>query len=191
MELFQDYKPKANSYMQPRKQFTPLVLIYTEGKDDALLIKHIQNVYGKTFRVRMGNGSTPELILQSCLREDGAFDKRYCVLDGDTITDLNAFQELVKLEQEKVKSKYKLIVIINNPCIEAVNLALLFHDDTGFTKPNCGELKKRLKSQLQNLDREDYYTQHLTKAKLKQNAKLLKDQDFGIILELLMKTGET
>jgi hypothetical protein len=171
--------------MPNRQQFSPLILIYTEGKDDALLIKHIQKLYGKNHKIRQGNDSTPEIILRSCVKELGAFDKRYCVLDGDTIQDIAKFQELINQYQSKLD--YELIVVITYPCIEAVNLALLFEDDTGFDKANCGELKKRLKLQMEGKDREDYYIQNLTKAKIKQNHKLLKDQDFGVILDLMVK----
>jgi hypothetical protein len=175
--------------MPNRQQFSPLILIYTEGKDDALLIKHIQKLYGKNHKIRQGNGSTPEIILRSCVKELGAFDKRYCVLDGDTIQDIAKFQELINQYQSKLD--YELIVVITYPCIEAVNLALLFEDDTGFDKANCGELKKRLKLQMEGKDREDYYIQNLTKTTIKQNHKLLKDKDFGVILDLMMKAGET
>lgn len=168
-----------------RKVFTPLILIFTEGKYDKLLIQQLQRVYGTHFSIRQGNGSSPELILRDCLKETGSFDIRYCVLDGDVIPDLNKFKALVKEKNESLD--YELIAIITCPCMEAIDLALLFGDPSGFEKKRCGELKKLVKEKMGNIDREDYYEQHLSKSIVNKNYYLFENQEFKNIIDLFRK----
>lgn len=171
--------------MNKRKLYSPLILIYTEGKDDAQLIKQFQKIYRTNFRIRQGNGSTPEIVLNDCIKEAGDFDTRYCIVDGDKINNRAEFGKLVQEKQQTCK--YKLVVVVSRPCIESVNFALLFGDRSGFNKANCGALKTKLKLMLGKLSREDYYESHLTKKLISQNTSLLKDQDFKILIELFVK----
>lgn len=165
-----------------RKVFTPLILIFTEGKYDKLLIQQLQRVYGTHFSMRQGNGSSPELILRDCLKENGSFDIRYCVLDGDIIADLEKFKASVKIENEKLA--YELVTVITCPCMEAVDMALLFGDISGFSKKKCGALKKQVAEKMGNLDRESYYEQYLTKSLINENYYLFENQEFKIIIDL-------
>lgn len=128
--------------------YTPTVLIFTEGKHDCQLIKNIQRIYNTKFIIRQGNGSTPKIILQDCLKENGSFDIRYCVLDGDTIVNKVTFDKMVKTAKTMTKGEFELITVITNPCIEAVNLALFDNDISGFQKANCGVLKEKFKTLL-------------------------------------------
>jgi hypothetical protein len=170
--------------MQVRNQYEPTVLIYSEGKMDNKLIKHLKRVYSVNFINRQGNGGNPKLILRDCIKEIGDFDIKYCILDGDTITDTNEFNS--ELFTHRSKIKYKLEVIINQPCIEAVNLALLFSDTSGFQKRKCGELKKILKTKILPMDIDEYYEKYLTKKLIKQNYNLLDGKNFQKILDLFI-----
>jgi hypothetical protein len=171
--------------MTQREEYKPLILIYTEGKSDCLLIKRLQKIYNKNFRIRQGNGSTPEIILNQCLEETGSFDIRFCVLDGDKIFDKILFQGLVNSKKESLS--YELMVVVNQPCIEAVNLALLFGDDSGFNKSNCGVLKSKLKEKITGLPLVDFYDEKITKKLVEENLKLFEGRDFKLIIDLFLE----
>ncbi len=175
-------EPSHEYRIEHRVEFKPRILIFTEGKCESVLLKTIQRVYQTSFSIRQGNGSTPEVILNNCLSEDGDFDVRYCVLDGDKIARREDFDKIVN--EKKKGLNHELILVINEPCIEAINLALFFGDTSGFERKNCGRLKEKFKKLLNNTPLEDFYDEKLSKKLINSNKHLFANTEFKILLEL-------
>ena len=68
------------------------VLIYTEGPDDEIFVKHLRGLYAVdkdlVVTVRTGRGGSADCIVNNASRVLGCFDKRVVVFDNDGISSL-------------------------------------------------------------------------------------------------------
>jgi hypothetical protein len=94
-----------------RKEYEPRIMFYTEGQSEAYLLKKIKRLTDSKYTVRSGKGGDPESILSECIKQDGDFDVRYLIVDGDKIKNKKEFLKLIENTKLKNKDKFCLEVV--------------------------------------------------------------------------------
>ena len=115
------------------------VLIYAEGLDDEIFLKHLRGLYARdkstAITIRRCTGGSADRIVKKSLKVSGDFNRRIVVLDNDKFLD--------EMERgRKVARKKGIILIENTPCLEAVFLSIL-NDGEGLSGRNSAWCKKK------------------------------------------------
>jgi len=113
---------RTNPFKKKRRQANKTILIFGEGLDEKIFIKHLKGSYShnKNISIKIwgGKGGGPEDIVLDAYRTLGAFDKRVVILDNE--------KSMPEMTKARIKAKQLGIDIIENtPCLESLFLKIL------------------------------------------------------------------
>ena len=124
---------RSNPFKKKRRTAKSTLLIYGEGMSEEIFLKYLRELYshdsGIAVTVRKGKGGNAKEIVISAMKIPGNFDKRIVVLDND-----KSEQEIKNAEQEAIK--YKIELLKNTPCLEAMLLSILKGGKSFANKPS-------------------------------------------------------
>lgn len=113
---------RTNPYKKKRRSANQTLLMYGEGLGEEVFLRYLRSIYardsGVAVLIRNGKGGDAVNIIINASNTPGGFDKRIVVLDNDK-DDV----EMRRARQEAVGRGIELIE--NNPCLEALLLAIL------------------------------------------------------------------
>ncbi|MCD4694225.1 hypothetical protein K8R62_02600, partial [bacterium] len=135
---------RTNPYKIKRRHANKTLLIFGEGMNEQMFLKHLKKLYccdtNVAITVKKGRGGNSANIVIDASRVPGGFDRRVVVLDNDK----------PKGEIEKARSiaKSKGIELIENtPCLEHLLLSIL---DSSKASDNSSKCKKIFESEYIN-----------------------------------------
>lgn len=119
---------RTNPYKKKKRHANKTLLIFGEGFDEEMFLKHLRNLYSYknnvAITIKKGKGGDAQSIIIDADKEQGAFDRRIVVLDND-----KSKTEMVKARQEAKKRNIELIE--NTPCLESLLLTILNYKPNG------------------------------------------------------------
>ena len=131
---------RTNPYKRKRRQASKTLLVFGEGFNEGVFIKHLKTLYSYgsnvAITVKNGKGGDAQNIVIDADKIIGAYDRRIVVLDND-----KAKNEMIKARKEAKSRNIELIEI--TPCLE--NLLLLILD-----KKSNGRNSKWCKSEFES-----------------------------------------
>lgn len=132
---------RTNPFKKKKRQVNEMFLVFGEGSDDEIFLKHLKNLYhtrssGIGIKICKGKGGTADGVVIDADKVQGAFKKRIVVLDND-----KSEKEMTKARQEAKNKNIELIE--NTPCLEYLFLLILDKKPNGKNSDWC---KKKFES---------------------------------------------
>ena len=133
---------RTNPFKKKRRAASRTLLMYSEGLEDEIFLKHIRALYsrdsGVGVKIRNGKGGHPADVIINAANEPGDYDRRIVILDNDFP---EADMRLARQEAEK----RNIMLLENTPCLEAVLLAIL-NDGKSYADKQSPWCKKEFES---------------------------------------------
>jgi hypothetical protein len=138
MVLFQKYKIKnmsrTNPFKKKKRQASRTLLVFGEGYDEEMFLKHLRGVYSYksnvAISVKKGKGGDAKNIVMDADKIPGAFDRKVVVLDND-----KPKSEMIRARLEAKKRNIELIE--NTPCLEYLLISILSKKPNGKSSTEC------------------------------------------------------
>jgi hypothetical protein len=112
--------------------------MYGEGLCEEIFLKHLKGIYyrsrGVAIKIEGGRGGSAPDIVTDAVKMLGSFDRKVVILDNDKLVKEMA-------AARAMATSYGIILIENNPCLEATLLAVLMGDK--FPKGKASEWYKK------------------------------------------------
>jgi len=113
---------RTNPLKKKRRAASRTLLMYGEGLEDEIFLKHVRALYsrdsGVGVTIRNGKGGNPADIVINAANQPGEFSQRIVMLDND------ASEADMNLARQEAK-KRNITLLENTPCLEAILLAIL------------------------------------------------------------------
>lgn len=136
---------RTNPYKKKRRQASKTLLVFGEGFNEGIFIKHLRSLYSHgsnvAITVKNGKGGDAQNIVIDADKIMGAYNRRIVVLDND-----KSKNEMIKARKEAKSRNIELIEI--TPCLESLLLLIL-------DKKLGGINSKRIKDEFES----EYITQ--------------------------------
>ena len=125
---------RTNPYKRKRRQANKTLLIFGEGMNEQIFLKHLKKLYccntNVAITIRKGKGGNSSNIVIDASRVPGEFNRRVVVLDND--------KPKGEIEQARNIAKNKDIELIENtPCLEYLLLSILDSSKISDSSPEC------------------------------------------------------
>ena len=126
------------------------LLAVGEGPDDSAFLKYLKSLYckdneGVALTVRRAKGGSPHSIIDTAIKEIGAYNKRIALLDNDVEITSDDLREA---------NKHEIVLVISKPVLEGM-LLRIHGKNPPSTNHKC---KKELKNLFPNGDFTDVPT---------------------------------
>ena len=127
---------RTNPYKKKLRAASRTLLMYSEGLEDEVFLKHVKGLYprnsGVSIKIRNGKGGDPWSIVVNASNEPGDFNRRVVIVDNDS-----SKESMDPAKQEAQNRNIELFV--NTPCLEAVLLSILNNGKSYSDKksPDC------------------------------------------------------
>ncbi len=113
---------RTNPYKRKQRQANRTLLIFGEGMNEEMFLKHLHKLYcldtNVAVRIKKGKGGDPVSIVLDADRVPGRFDRRIVLLDNDKAKS--------KIERARKTARDRGIELIENtPCLEYLFLSIL------------------------------------------------------------------
>jgi hypothetical protein len=118
------------------------LLLFGEGKADAIFLRHVASVFipekGPTYRVGHGQGGSPEDVIERMVKTElfrAAYDRSLVLLDSDrSVTPAGM----------KLLEKHKITLIMSEPCcLEGMLLTILDNPPSSRERGMAKSIKSR------------------------------------------------
>lgn len=133
---------RSNPFKQKRRSAHRTLLVFGEGLCEEVFLKHLKKLYSYNSNVavtvRRGKGGTPADVVIDSDKIPGDYETRVVVVDNDKS------QKEMELARKEAKSR-KIILIENDPCIEALLLSIL-ENGKDFSNKTSDWCKKEFES---------------------------------------------
>ncbi|MCK5416036.1 RloB domain-containing protein [Candidatus Parcubacteria bacterium] len=128
---------RTNPYKRKRRQANKTLLIFGEGMNEQMFLKHLKKLYccdtNVAITVRKGRGGNSANIVIDASRVLGEFDRRVVVLDND--------KPKGEIEEaRKIAGSKKIELIENTPCLEHLLLSILGSSKISNDSPECKKM---------------------------------------------------
>jgi hypothetical protein len=128
---------RTNPYKRKRRQANKTLLIFGEGMNEEVFLKHLRKLYccdtNVAITVKKGRGGNSANIVIDASKVPGGFDRRVVVLDND--------KPKGEIEQARDIAINKGIELIKNtPCLEHLLLSILDSSKTSNTSAECKKI---------------------------------------------------
>lgn len=121
---------RTNPYKKKRRASKKTILMFGEGFNDGIFLKHLRGIYsrnsGVQIKIQNGKGGTAYEVVSDACKALGAFDKRAVVVDCD-----KGEEEMQRARQ--VAAKKQVVLLENTPCLEFTLLLILESPPRGKT----------------------------------------------------------
>ncbi len=132
-----------SSRARQRRTVRPTALIFCEGAEDLIFVRHIKKLYASqsasrtNFTVTKGNGGAQDKLVNEALKVPGDFSRRLLKMDRDRPED-----ERLKAEQKAARGN--ILIAWSLPCLEAMLLAIL--DSQNYSRYLSKTCKRKFES---------------------------------------------
>lgn len=113
---------QQNMFHKKRKRvLKKTFLIYCEGLEEEIFVKHLKTLFTSAkanIKIQKGKGGSADQIVDQTTKVLGSFNLRVVILDND-----RAEKEIKKAKH--LAKKNGILLIINDPCLEATLLTIL------------------------------------------------------------------
>ena len=125
---------RTNPYKKKRRQANKTLLVFGEGLDEEMFLKHLKSLYSFesnfAITVKKGKGGDAKNIVIDADKIPGAFGRKIVILDNDKPP-----AEMNKARQEAKKRHIELIE--NTPCLESLLIEILDKKPIGKNSQWC------------------------------------------------------
>lgn len=173
---------RTNPFKKKHRAASRTLLMYGEGLEDEIFLKHIRSLYsrdsGVGVKIRNGKGGHPVDVIINAANEPGDYDQKIVILDNDFP---EADMRLARQEAEK----RNIILLENTPCLEALLLAIL-NDGKSYADKQSLWCKKEFESKhLDSKKRTDIREYEKLFSKIKLDAVRSKIPELNMIISLM------
>ncbi|MBU0978527.1 MAG: hypothetical protein ABIJ03_01595 [Patescibacteria group bacterium] len=148
---------RTNPYKRKRRSASKFVLIYGEGLDEEVFLKHLKSLYSKNkniaITIRKGKGGSAFDLVINAYKSYGAFSRKVVVLDND-----RGVAEMRKAKTEAKKRRVELYEHI--PCLESVLLSILV-DGKNFRNKSSKWCKQEFESKHLNRKKRNEFKEYI------------------------------
>ena len=113
---------RSNPNKKKRRQASKTLLIFGEGFNDGMFLKHLKALYsfnaGVAITVKKGKGGNAKSIVIDAIKIPGAFDRKVVVLDND-----KPKSEMIEARREAKGRSIELLE--NTPCLEYLLISII------------------------------------------------------------------
>lgn len=138
---------RSNPYKKKRRYASKTLLVFGEGLDEEVFLKHLRKIYsqnkGVVITIRKGKGGDAESIVVDADKILGSFDRKIVIIDNDKPQN-----EMNSARNEAKKRNIELLE--NTPCLEALLLCILGEKVGGRNSQYC---KKQFELKYLNKDK--------------------------------------
>jgi hypothetical protein len=128
---------RTNPYKKKRYQANKLLLIFGEGMNEEIFLKHLRKIYccdtGVAVTIKKGRGGDAKNIILDASKVPGGFSRRVVILDND--------KPKKEIQNARKIAKAKEIELIENtPCLEYLLLLILESKNISTESKKCKKI---------------------------------------------------
>ena len=145
---------RTNPYKKKKRQASKTLLVFGEGFDEEMFLKHLKSLYSYksnvAITIKKGKGGDAKNIVIDADKTPGAFDRKIVILDNDKTKT-----EMTKARQEAKNRNIELIE--NTPCLEHLLVSILDKKPSGKNSDWCkGEFESKYLSKKKRGELSEY-----------------------------------